>query len=276
MSAIPIKLSDDWLDYSAEWIPHEPVLQHGSLVGSSKNTLHTIMHKPSMKQLLEIGKKLGTFFGKAKRIVYIPLIAWALLGWAEKVNAQCCGLDYTMIGGWVGYESTRDDYYANKDNGWTRDGVGYHLAIKGQKWHLRYEILWATATHEKYQDADNRYKAYFPRIWGWIGYSPSDAESRLVVYGQVDGWWMRTIMKWSRQFPWSSDAVDGKSFHYSQVNPYIWATLWVELNVDERFKIAATGNVLMVPNGKLDNIPWWAVTPDFKWGAQVGMYFILY
>jgi hypothetical protein len=283
MSAIPIKLSDDWLDYSTDWTSHEPVLQRHSIVSKSKNTFNQIMNKPSMNQLLEIKEKIGKFFWSMKRMAYYPktalsvtLLAAALAWNPQEAKAQCCGLDYTMFGGWVWYESTRDDYYANKDNWRTRDGVWYHLAIKWQNGHMRYEIIWATATHTKYQDADNRYKAYFPRIGGGIWYSPSDAEARLVIYGQLDGGWIRTIMKWSRQFPGASDAVNGKPFHYSQINPYVWWTLWVEINIDERFKIALTGNLLMIPNGKLDNIKGGAVTPDFKWGAQVGMYFILY
>jgi hypothetical protein len=281
MSALPIKLSEDWLEYSAEWILHEPILQRHGIVSKSKNTINQIMNKPSMNQLLEVGSKIGKFFGSMKRMAYIPLTA-ATLGFAiltltpEKAKAQCCGLDYTMVGGGVWYESTRDDYYANKDNWWTKDGVGYNVSVKWQHGHMRYEITWATAKHVKYQDADNRYKAYFPRIGGGIWYTPSDAEARIIPYGQLDGGWIRTIMKWSRQFPGSSDSVDGKPFHYSQINPYVGATLWIEINIDERFKIAATGNVLMIPNGKLDNIKGGAVTPDFKRGGQAGIYIILY
>lgn len=266
---------DDLLEYSSERIPHEPVLQYPDrkhVVTRAKNVFANVMQKPSMQQVLDIGTKIGNFFSRGKRLLYIPLILFSV----NKLNAQCCGLDYTMVGGWVGYESTRDDYYANRDNWWTRDGVGYHLSVKWQHGHMRYEITWATANHEKYQDADNRYKAYFPRVWWGIGYSPSDAEARLVIHGQVDGGGIRTIMKWSRQFPWAVDQWWWKSFHYSQINLYVWATLWTELNVDERFKIAATGNILMIPNGKLDNIPGGAVTPDFKWWVNVGLYFILY
>ncbi len=243
------------------------------------NRVLQIMEKLSINQLLEVWKKISSFFNNAKRMAYIPLTATLLLAAMalkpEQAQAQCCWVGYTMIGWWVSYESTRDDYYANKDNGRTRDGVWYHLSVKWQHGHMRYEITWATAEHEKWQDDDNRYKAYFPRLWWGIWYAPLDAEEVLVIYGQINGGWIRTIMKWSRQFQWSSNAVNWKTFNYSQLNAYVWWTLWLELNVSERFKIAATGNVLMIPNGKLDNIQWWAVKSDFIWWWQLGFYFIM-
>ena len=276
MSAIPIKLSDDWLDYSAEWILHEPVLQRHGIVSKSKNTFNQIMNKPSMNQFLEIKEKIGKFFGSMKRMAYIPLIAGALALTPEQAKAQCCGIDYITIGWWVGYESTRDDYYANKNNGRTKDGIWYNAKLMGQMGHFRFQVVWATAKHEKYQDADNRYKAYFPRLWGGIWYSPSDPEARIVVYGTLDAWWIWTIMKWSREFPGSRRKWWSTDFKYSQINTFFGGTLWLQVNVDERFMLDFSADALTVLNGKLDNIKGGAVTPDIKWGVHVGIYFILY
>lgn len=108
--------------------------------------------------------ELKAYIQKLKRAAYIPLIAGALAMTPQESQAQCCGLDYSMVGVSGGSTSTRDDYYANRKNGWTRDGYMVGAQRAWQSGHYRGEVDLGTSKNTKYEGEDrkNRYKAYFP------------------------------------------------------------------------------------------------------------------
>ncbi len=233
MSALPIKLSDDWLDYSAEGILHEPVIQTDGIVSNSKNKFNQIMNKPSMNQLLEVWKKIGDFFNRAKRMAYLPKTAVSVAALSAALaanptvwNAQCCGIDYNMLGIYWSAHTEHNDAYANRVNGHTYDWRNAWLYSAWIWWdglmRWRYSVsAWGWYT-EKYQDSKNNYRKYnFEakwNIWLWFFTDRNNSESLYWIF--VTWWWWVEKDFWTALIRWHT-------VYLTKWKPFLEAQLWL-------------------------------------------------
>jgi hypothetical protein len=231
-------------------------------------SLQQLLRLPSGKQVLESMKEVWAWVNSMKNKLYLPLSMVSLMSLANMntAQAQCCGLDYSMIGVSAWIESTWDDYYANRSNGWTQDGQAIEWKWVWTWGRYRGELSAGTAKHTKWQDSANSYKAYFPRISTAHGISFTDSEAFLVPYAQAQGGMLRTFMSGERA---------GKAFVYDKANFFVWAQLWLEANIAELFKIGVAANWKMIPSGELDNISWWAIKADHIIAGQVYILYII-